>query len=266
MTRRPLVPRQQDRASLIRPDQRRSGRTRAAHTVRIRFGGLGLGMLLCLAWPAAALAVAAGQLDTFQNGTTLDWAEGIGGFGVPPVPPAAVPNAGPDGAGDFALRLTATGALSGAGSKLVVNNIQPRWTGSYSGAGVNGMIFDVRNLNAFALTIRVAIDGPAVGPTGGRWVSHGVVVPASSGWRTLVFALRPQDLVPADLTGTNVATTLGNVAVLRILHSPTPAWTGVPVAGQLDLDNIEALPEPSVGLALLVGALFVRSLGSCRRR
>lgn len=228
---------------------------------------MGLGVAgLVLGVAAGAGAATVGVIDTFQTGATQDWIEAVGGFGIPPVPPAAIANAGPDGAGDFALRITATGAPTGAGSKLVVNNIQPRWTGSYTAAGLNGIILDARNPSAVDLTVRVAIDGPPIGATGGRWVTDGVRLPAGSGWRTLVFALRPQDLLPADLTATSVATTLGNVAVLRILHSPTAAWSGVSVAAQLDLDNIEALPEPTLGVAAFAGLAWLRALASRRRR
>jgi hypothetical protein len=214
--------------------------------------------------PVAALAINAGQRDTFQSGTVENWVEGLNG-GLPPVPPAVIANAGPNGAGDFALRLTATGNAIGAGGKLVVNNIQARWIGSYSAAGVNGLMLDVRNPNTFPLTVRVGVDGPALGTTGGRWITGGVVVPASSGWQTLTFSLLPQALLPGDAGATNVATTLSNVAVLRIMHTPVATWQGVAVAGQMELDNIEALPEPSFALGLLAGSLVLRSLGSCRR-
>lgn len=228
--------------------------------------GLVLSALVTAGLPLAATAITAGQIDTFQNGTTQSWAEGLTGA-LPPVPPAVVANAGPDGAGDFALRLTAIGVAAGPGGKLVVNNNQPRWTGNYTTAGVNGVILDVRNPNAFPVTIRVGVDGPTLpATTGGRWVTHGVVVPASSGWRTLTFALRPQDLLAGDPGATSAATTLANVAVIRVLHAPSATWQGAVVTGQLDLDNIETLPEPSLALGALAGVLLLRSLGSCRIR
>ena len=67
-----------------------------------------------LAWATEASAIAVGLLDTFQSGTTLDWVEGLGGA-IAPIPPAVVANAGPGGSGDFALRITGTGSLAGAG-------------------------------------------------------------------------------------------------------------------------------------------------------
>lgn len=216
--------------------------------------------------PSSAEAITAGQIDDYQNGTTQSWVEGLNGA-LPPVPPAVVANAGPDGAGDFALRLTAIGVAVGPGGKLVVNNNQSRWTGSYTAAGVNGIILDVRNPNAFPVTIRVGVDGPTPpAATGGRWITHGVALPASSGWRTLTFALRAQDLLPGDAGATSAATTLANVAAIRIMHAPTATWQGAVVTGQLELDSVEALPEPSLALGLLAGTLVLRSLASCRRR
>lgn len=230
----------------------------------IRFA-LALATAVALGGPSTAAAIAVGQIDTFQDGTTQNWVEGINGA-IPPVPPAAVANAGPNGAGDFALRLTATGALVGPGGKLVINNVQPRWQGSYTAAGVNGIMLDVRNPNAFPVTLRVGVDGPAIGTTGGRWISQGVVVPATSSWRTLTFSLLAQDLLPGDAAATSAATTLGNVGVLRIVHAPTATWQGAVVTGQLDLNDIEALPEPALGLTIFAGAWLLGSFGSCRRR
>ena len=57
-----------------------------------------------------------------------------------------------------------------------------------------------------------------------------------------------------------------NVAVLRVMHAPNASWMGVALVAQADFDNIEALPEPAVGLTILAGSSLLRSLGSCKRR
>lgn len=250
-----------------RPSQARvRARALARRFATVGAAALTLAGIVSAGLPSAALAITAGQIDDFQNGTTQSWAEGLTGA-LPPVPPTVVANAGPAGPGDFALRLTATGVAVGPGGKLVVNNNQARWTGSYSAAGVNGIILDVRNPNAFPVTIRVGVDGPTPpAATGGRWITHGVELPAASGWRTLTFALRPQDLLPGDAGATSATTTLGNVAVLRIMHAPTATWQGAVVTGQLDLNDIEALPEPSLALGMLTGVCLLRSLAAWRRR
>jgi hypothetical protein len=213
--------------------------------------------------PASAIVV--GQLDDFQDGTTQGWVDALGGA-ISPVPPVVVADSGPGGAGDFALQLTSTGAVIGAGSKLVVNNVEPRWQGDYLAAGVDGVMIDVRNPGPTDLLLRVAIDGPAVGASGGRWVSPAVPIPAQSGWQTATFSLAPEDLRPGDFAATDAATTLSNVAVLRLLHATSPAWVGDSIAAQLWIDGVEALPEPAAGAALLAGVLFVRRLGAPRLR
>lgn len=233
------------------------------HARRSRGIRAGVLVALGLAWTAAASAITVGQLDTFQNGTTLQWVDALGGA-ISPNPPTVVANAGPGGAGDFALRITGTGSVAGPGGRLVANTIQARWIGNYLSAGINGVMLDLRNQSAVDLTIRVAVDGPAIGATGGRWVSQGVVVPSGSGWRTLTFSLLSGDLLPGDFAATSATTTLSDVAVLRVMHAPVAGWVGAPQLGQLDIDNIEALPEPTIGLVLLVGGLFLRLLGSSR--
>ncbi len=234
---------------------------------RVRTANALLGFWLGLAClvPDFARAITDGQVDTFQDGTTQSWVDALTGA-ISPNPPTVVANAGPMGAGDFALRLTANGSVAGPGGRLVVNNVQPRWQGSYTVAGIHGILVDVRNPNTYAVTLRVGIDGPTLGTTGGRWVSPGIVVPATSGWRMLAFSLLPQDLLPGDAAATSAATTLANVGVFRIMHAPTATWQGAVVTGQLSLNDVEALPEPGLGLALFAGAWLLGSYGSRRRR
>lgn len=204
-------------------------------------------------------------LDDFQDGTTQGWVASLG-FGVPPVPPAAIADAGPMGAGDFALRVTGTGSPFGAGGKLVVNNVDARWTGDYPGSGVAGVVLDVNNPNAFPLRIRLGIAEPQGTSVGGRWVTQAITVPAMSGWVVLEYSLAPEHLLPGDAVAPDVDTTLANVGVLRILHSEMPSYSGDAIAGQLDVDNVEAVPEPGLGLGLVVGSIALARLRGHRRR
>ncbi len=215
--------------------------------------------------PRPASAIAVGQLDDFQDGTTQGWVDALAGA-ISPVPPVVVADSGPGGSGDFALRVTSTGAVIGAGSKLVVNNVEPRWQGDYLAAGVDGLMVDVRNSGPTDLLLRVAVDGPAVGTNGGRWISPAVLIPAQSGWQTATLSLAPEDLLPGDFAATDAETTLANVAILRLLHASTASWVGDSVAAQMSIDDIEALPEPAAGTALLAGSLLVRRLGAKRQR
>ncbi len=206
-----------------------------------------------------------GTLDDFQDGTTQGWVASLG-LGVPPVPPAAIADAGPTGAGDFALRITATGAPLGAGGKLVVNNVDARWTGDYPTSGVGGVALEVNNSNAFPLKIRLGIAEPQGTAVGGRWVTQGITVPAVSGWVGLEFSLAPEHLLPGDAVASDVDATLANVGSLRILHSETASFTGGAIAAQLDIDNVEALPEPTLATAIGVASMLFAGLADRRRR
>lgn len=208
--------------------------------------------------------IAVGTFDGFQDGTTQGWVAALAAAN-PPFPPIAVANAGPTGAGDFALRLTSTGGPL-AGGRLVVNNVDLRWTGDYPAAGVVSIMLEVHNLNDFPLTLRLGIAEPAQVSVGGRWVTSGRVVPASSGWQTLDFSIAPEDLLPGDESAFDVDETLANVGVIRLLHSVAVSYRGEPIAAQLDVDNVEAVPEPSLGLGLLAGGLLLRRMGVERRR
>jgi len=245
-------------------------RLSARHTSGLHSRGLLIvltasALLVALYAERSAAQIAVGTFDGFQDGTTQGWVASLG-FGIPPVPPAAIANAGPTGAGDFALRLTATGSPNGAGGKLVVNNVDSRWTGDYAAAGVDAIMVDVNNPNAFPLTIRVGIsESPSVSPSG-LWVTQGAVVPASSGWVTLSLSLSPDDLLPADGLALDANVTLANVGVIRLLHTEAVNYRGEAIAALLDVDNVEAVPEPSLWLGLLAGGLLLRSMGAERRR
>ena len=216
----------------------------------------------------AALSIEAGQLDGFQDGTTQGWvANPGGGIGIdPPFPPALAPDAGPNGLGDDALRVTGTGIAFMPGSRIVANNIRLEWTGDYTAAAIEGIMVDVNNLNAVPLTIRVGLNQPVGVFTGGRFVSAGIQVPASSGWMTLFFPIEADDLLPGDPSAVDPATTLADVGLLRILHADGNSFMGDTFAGQLDIDNVEAVPEPAIPVALSAGAAVLWLLRNRRRR
>ena len=204
---------------------------------------------LCALGGNPAAAIDFDQFDDFQDGTTQDWIINVSGFGFPPpqVLPANVPNAGPVGVGDNALRLTAIGGLA-AGSRLAVNNITADWTGDYSAAEVVGLKIDANNPNAFPLTLRVGVDDLVLGG-GGKFVTDGQVLPALSGWTTLQFPIEAVDLTAAKdqfgvVVGTDPVLTLSQVAKLKSLHSTEANWPGDTIVAGLDLDNIQAVPEP----------------------
>jgi hypothetical protein len=250
--------------TMARDSGRRVRRAAAGARARLRGQTFGLSLLLGLGLPSVAAAITAGELDDFQDGTTQGWVGGLNGA-IPLVPPTVVADAGPMGPGDFALRVTGTGAVVGAGRAIVVNNVDPEWTGDYLTADVQEIMVDVRNLNDVPLTIRIGLDQPPLETGGGRWVSEGVVVPAASPWTTITFSVRPEDLLAGGPSAVDPVVTLADVGVLRILHATEASYMGDPIAGQLDIDNIEALPEPGLGSSLIGGIGLLYALGSWRR-
>lgn len=221
----------------------------------------GATMALALA-AAPAAAITLGQADTFQGGTTQNWFAGGGPFGaVPPVPPQVVATGGPAGAGDAFLQVTAGGG-NGPGSRLAAMNAV-QWSGSYAAAGIAAIAMDLINLGTSDLTIRLLLEDPIPGPPLNIAVTiAAAVLPAGSGWTHVVLPIDAAAL--AALQGSPAAL-LGNVTLLRLIHSPGPDGPD-PVAGVLGIDNITALatpvPEP-LSAALLAPALL--GLAAARR-
>ena len=71
-------------------------------------------LLLAVACTGAHAAVLAGQIDTFEDGTSMGWFFGGGPLGIPATPAANVGSGGPAGAGDAFMRVD---ALGGAGPR-----------------------------------------------------------------------------------------------------------------------------------------------------
>lgn len=207
-----------------------------------------------------AKAVTIGQIDTFEDGTTMGWIVP----GPSPNPPANESNGGPTGAGDAYLRLVAIGG-GGSGSRLsVLNNSQ--WTGDYLAAGVTLIRMDVNNFGPDDLYLRLLFEdmaGPGP-PINLALSAEPVLVPASSGWLTVDFPIKPADLV-VDTFGTAIGA-LSDTNTLRIFHNPDPTFpgpgVGIPVVtATLGIDNVASVPEPATLVMLLVGTLAI-----CSRR
>lgn len=204
--------------------------------------------------PATMVGDTIGQIDTFQNGTTNGWfAGGITG-GVPANPPTVVSNGGPGGTGDAYLRITAVGG-DGPGSRLVAIN-SAQWTGNLLAAGIQGVAMDLRNFGNTALTIRLRVENPLMGPPTDEAVSNvGVTLAASGGWTHAFIPLSAANFT-AVLGSPQAA--LSNTTFFRIIHAPT-AGDAEPVVGVLGVDNITlvGVPEPSTMLMLAGGLGFI---------
>jgi hypothetical protein len=205
-----------------------------------------------LALAAASQAVVLGQIDTFEDGTTQNWAVNLlGQGGSHPFPPANIPTGGPFGADDNFLLMKSFGG-SGAGNRLVVLN-PAQWSGDYTSAGVFGIEMDVNNFGPTDLKLRLLFENPIAGPPTDLAISStAITVAAGSGWQKIVFSANPGDLTA--LLG-SVGTVLSNTTLLRLYHGDASGFPGEPILGELGVDNILAVPEPATMAALGLGAL-----------
>jgi hypothetical protein len=204
--------------------------------------GVVLGLAALLLAPAVCSAVAIGQIDDFEDGTTQDWQSGLSN----PNGPANVATGGPAGAGDSFLQLTSSG--SGSGGKLVAF-CTDQWAGDYLAAGLNSIQMQVKNLGATNLVLRLIFENEVVGQSLGT-ISP-VNLPAGSDWTTVSFSL-----AAGNLTGGSYAAVMNNVTTFDIAHGPNPisARSSSPnIVAQLGVDNITAVPEPNA-IALAVAA------------
>ena len=216
--------------------------------------------------PAAASPIV-GQIDTFEDGTTMGWF-------VPeptnPNPPVNIATGGPGGVADAFLQLTANGT-DGSGGRLSVLN-ESQWTGDYLAAGIGAIQMDVNNFGPDDLYLRLLFeDFEGMGPPANlALTADPIFVPAGSGWTSVTFNIAPSDLV-VDTFG-SVLGALSNVDTLRIFNNPSPAFpgpgVGIPaVTAVLGVDNITAVaavPEPAT--LLLLGGGLAAAIARTRAR
>lgn len=176
------------------------------------------------ALPAAGISL--NQVDDFQSGTLQGW-QGMAA-------PTNVATGGPAGTGDRFLRISRT-TLGNLGT-----NNTAQWTGNYSLAGVERLRFDLNNLGAYPLALRISLFG-----TTATWTTTDeVVLPPTSGWITVYFELDADSLTMTQGSGT-LASTLASISTLLIRHDPDPisgSGESNPVIGTLGIDNVTALP------------------------
>lgn len=207
--------------------------------------------LLCSAPLSPLQAVILGQIDTFQDGTTNNWANGGLNF------PVNISTGGPAGAGDRFLQLTADG--NGPGGKLVVFN-RDQWLGDYITAGVTGIAMDLKNFGNVTLSIRLAFKQDTAFGAPGYLSTTAFSLAPSSGWQHAIFLITPATMTA--LGGPDPFNTFfANPAEFRIINEAGIAdLNGDNVVSQLGIDNIQAVPEPSLLALSAFGllALFVR--------
>ena len=207
------------------------------------FAILACGLLL-IARPANAIVN--GQLDNFEDGTTMGWAGDM----------LQVKTGGPAGAGDHYLELTADGA--GSGGRLTTFNLQ-QWLGNYIAQGVDTIQFDLRNESATTLSIRVAFKSQNLMNAPG-YLSAPVILAVGSGWQHFSISIAAANMIaiggPAAYN-TFFSTGIGDARIIN--EAGATNLNGDFVVGQLGIDNIHAVPEPA-SAALLTGGLLLLAL------
>lgn len=210
----------------------------------------------------ASAAVVLGQIDDFESGTTLNWANG-GGGGTPQ--PLNITTGGPAGANDNFLEATADG--SGAGGKLTVFN-RTQWIGNYVGQGINEIDMDLENLGTTTLTIRIAFKSTTANGAPG-YLSAGVTLAADSTWHHEVFQITAGTMLAISSPAAfNTFFNSGEAEMRLINEAGATNLNGDSVSSHLGIDNIKAIPEPgSASLLLFAGGaaiLFHRIRRSCK--
>ena len=195
--------------------------------------------------PASAIVL--GQIDTFEDGTTMSWSNGA---------PGALLNintGGPAGAGDNYIQITADG--EGQGGRLTTFNLN-QWLGNYVAQGVTRIELDLFNPNTFNLSIRLAFKSENDISVPG-YLSLPVIVQAGGGWQHFSISLLPANLIAVggpSAYNTFFSTGIGDV---RIIHEVgTSNLNGDFIVGMVGIDNIRAVPEPTT-MALVSGSLIV---------
>ena len=197
--------------------------------------------LLLITRPANAIVN--GQLDNFEDGTTMGWAGAL----------PQVKTGGPAGAGDHYLELTADGA--GSAGRLTTFNLQ-QWLGNYVAQGVTAIEIDLRNQGATTLSIRLAFKSQNVMNAPG-YLSAPVTLVAASGWQHFSISIAAANMIPVggpSAYNTFFSTGIGDARIIN--EAGATNLNGDLVVGQLGIDNIHAVPEPAP-VALMAGGLLL---------
>ena len=205
--------------------------------------------ITAMAWIAlapAAHAIVAGQVDDFENGTLMGWAHGVPGYLV------NVSSGGPAGLDDNYMRLISDGV--GQGGRLTTFNLQ-QWLGNYIGAGVTAIEIDLINQGSVNLSMRLAFKSQNQ-PAAPGYLSPAMILPVGSGWQHFSIALTPGNLIaiggPAAFNSF-FSTGPGDFRIIQEVGASD--LNGDFIVGQVGIDNIRAVPEPTAMALVLFAAL-----------
>ena len=222
-----------------------------------RFCGLALLLFAALFFARPANALVLGQIDDFEDGTTMGWANGVPGALV------NIDTGGPAGVNDNFLQLTADGV--GAGGRLTTFNLD-QWLGNYIGQGVTTIEIDLRNQGATSLSIRLAFKSQNM-PNVPGYLSAPMLLPIGSGWQHFSVSLAAANLIAIGGPAAYNTFFSSGVGDVRIIHEVgATTLNGDFIVGQLGIDNIHAVPEPATTALVAGGLLILAATRCCQRR
>ena len=221
--------------------------------IAVIFAGVACSVLL---GAPSAQAIVFGQLDDFENGTTMGWANGVPGYVM------NIADGGPGGAGDNYLQLTSDGV--GQGGRLTTFNLQ-QWLGNYIAQGVTRIELDLRNFGSTPLSIRLAWKSENTATAPG-YLSAPMVLAVGSGWQHFSISLAPGSLIAVGGPAAHNIFFSTGIGDARIINATgTSNLNGDFITGQVGIDNIRAVPEPA-SVAMLGGGLLWLGLRRLRSR
>ena len=212
-------------------------------------------VLICVFCTRAAFGIVNGQIDTFEDGTTMNWANGAGNL-------INMDTGGPGGANDNFLQLSANGSPAIGGRLTTFNLFQ--WLGNYIAAGVNAIDLDLRNQGATTLSIRLAFKTQNLMNSPG-YLSQAITLAPGGGWQHFTVSLSQASLIAVGGPAAyNTFFTTGPGDARIINEAGTSTLNGDPIVGVVGIDNVHAVPEPS-SVVLLVLAIGVIAAGRSAR-
>lgn len=221
--------------------------------------------LALIAFAQTAGAITLGQVDDFQSGDRMNWLNGASAVEL-------IDSGGPAGAGDAYVQVTANGG--GQGGRLVAQNynnpfnvppITSQWTGNYIAAGVTAIEFDLINQSSVTLSIRIAFK-TEISQSSSGYLSLPVILAPGSGWQHFSISIAAANLIPIGGPAAYTTFFQNGFEEMRIINEAGATnLNGDPVVGQLGIDNIRAVPEPTI-VALAAGGLLLLGVRLFRGR